>query len=171
MIRYAFKEDEPVRIKAATHANAQVIGEALASVADEQGGRLTPRMVVEAAKTKDHPLHRHFEWDDAVAADAYRLDQARNLIRLVRVEDAGASDPQPRAFLSISDDQGVAYRPLEAVRKSSDFQQALLAAAERDLEAFERRYRQMKDICEIVRTARERIVGRRGGKNESRAAA
>ena len=170
MIRYVFKEDEPTRIKAAAKADPQQIGEALSAISDQQGGRLTPKMVVEAARVASSPLHQHFEWDDAAAADAYRLDQARNLIRIVRVEDEGAEEPTPRAFLSISDDMGVAYRSLDAVRKSSDFQQSLLAQAEKDLEAFERRYRQMVDICEIVRTARERISRRRGRNIENRAA-
>lgn len=171
MIRYVFKEDEPIRIKAAAKADPQVIGEALAVVAEQQGGRLTPKMVVDAARSSNNPLHRHFEWDDATAADAYRMDQARNLIRIVRVDEPDADEPQPRAFLSVSDDSGIAYRSLDAVRKSEDFQQALLKAAERDLEAFERRYRQMADICEIVRTAREKVRRRRGATNESRAAA
>lgn len=74
MIRYVFKEDEPIRIKAAAKANPQVIGEALSEVAKNEGGRLTPGAVVSAARSQNHPLHPHFEWDDRVAAEAYRLD-------------------------------------------------------------------------------------------------
>lgn len=52
----------------------------------QNGGVLTPDAVVKDAKNRNSPLHEHFEWDDTKAAYQYRLDQARELIRKVRVE-------------------------------------------------------------------------------------
>lgn len=52
----------------------------------EVNGRLTPEQVVEAARDETSPLHTLFEWDDEKASHKYRLDQARSLIRSVRVE-------------------------------------------------------------------------------------
>jgi len=49
------------------------------------GGILTPEAVVEDARDPDSPLHGEFNWDDASAAHQHRLDQARALIRSVRV--------------------------------------------------------------------------------------
>jgi len=49
-------------------------------------GDLTPERVVEHACEATSPLHEFFEWDDALAAQAHRLQQARSLIRSVRVE-------------------------------------------------------------------------------------
>ena len=43
---------------------------------------ITPRGLWELARAKDHPLHGEFEWDDTIAADAYRDEQARHLLRL-----------------------------------------------------------------------------------------
>lgn len=51
----------------------------------DRHGRVTPRMVVDAAKNAKHPLHDEFEWDDATAADQARLERARVLIRYVTV--------------------------------------------------------------------------------------
>lgn len=48
-------------------------------------GVLTPAAVVDAARDESHPLHDRFEWDDSKAAEAHRLNQARVLIRSVRV--------------------------------------------------------------------------------------
>lgn len=171
MIRYVFKEDEPIRIKAAAKANPQVIGEALQAIADRNGNRLTPKAVVEAASDETSPLHPHFEWNDTAAADKYRRSQAQDLVRIVCHDEPGEKEPKPRAFLSVQDEGGIAYRPLDTVRKSEPFQEALLASAERDLEAFQKRYRSLADICEIVQTARDRIKRRRSGNNETRAAA
>lgn len=59
---------------------------ALREIAAANAGRLTPETVVDIARSEASPLHRYFEWDTAKAAEAYRLDQARTLIRSVRVE-------------------------------------------------------------------------------------
>lgn len=53
---------------------------------------------------------------------------------------------------------------------SVDLQLSVLKQAERDLAAFERRYRDLEAICDTVRQAREAVVKRRQ-KVESRAAA
>lgn len=170
MIRYVFREDEPIRLKAAAQANPQVIGEALAKIADEKNGELTPQAVLDAARIKTSPLNPHFEWNDSVAAEKYRLDQARNLIRIVRVEDDTAEDGTSPAYISINDGDGRAYRALDTVKRSVDLQIALLKQARRDLEAWEKRYRDLGDICKHVKEAREQIE-RRINKSESRVAA
>lgn len=48
-------------------------------------GELTPSNVIATARDPQSPLHAHFEWDDDVAARAYRLDQAGRLIIRARV--------------------------------------------------------------------------------------
>lgn len=49
-------------------------------------GVLTPSAVVDAARNPNSSMHAQFEWDDSEAAEAYRLQQARALIRRVKVE-------------------------------------------------------------------------------------
>jgi hypothetical protein len=53
---------------------------------ESRSGKLTPLQVLEAARPEESPLHDFFEWDDSAAAEAYRIDQARELIRRVRIE-------------------------------------------------------------------------------------
>ena len=48
--------------------------------------RLIPEDVVEAARDERHVLHGYFEWDDTVAGNLYRIEQARTLIREVKVQ-------------------------------------------------------------------------------------
>lgn len=168
MIKYIFRDEEPIRIKGASLANPQVIGEALATIAEKNGGQLQPRAVLEEARNKLHPLHPHFEWNDSVAAEHYRVDQARNLIRIVRVEDDNSADGTKRAFISINDGE-TAYHPVAAVQRSADLQRALLRQAQKELDAFERRYRELGDICKIVREANDAI--QRRIEKESRVAA
>lgn len=168
MLSYTFR-DGPVTIKNAKKADPQKIGAALAKIMDQQQGRLTPPAVVDAARDTRHPLHKHFEWDNAVAAESYRLEQARALIRCVNIVGDEKDEPAP-AFLSVADKGGTSYRALAEVLDSAELQASVLAAAERDLAAFQKRYRQLADICEIIGDARAKIASRRN-KHESRASA
>lgn len=61
------------------------------------GEEVTPRLIVDEAKPVESPLHPHFDWDDASAADKHRLHEARLLrsslrIRLAPLEGNGPSD-------------------------------------------------------------------------------
>jgi hypothetical protein len=165
MIKYTFK-DEPLTIKNKAKAAPQKIGEALATIAAASNGHLTPKAVVSEARNNRSVLHRHFEWDDAVAAEAFRLDQARTLIRSIRVVD-DENDETPPAWVSISDKGGTSYRTLQDVLDSADLQAQALKQAERDLDAFQKRYRQFEDICDVIKSARE-IISKRRDNLESR---
>jgi hypothetical protein len=66
-------------------AKSKVIQEELEKLVDSKG-KLDPEVVVKVARRKAHPLHGYFEWDDKKAAHAHRIDQARALIREVKVE-------------------------------------------------------------------------------------
>ena len=52
---------------------------------EDKTGRLTPEAVVKEARNKNHPLHGEFTWQNDVAANEWRLSQARALIRRVHV--------------------------------------------------------------------------------------
>ena len=153
-MKYIFAEDEPIRLKNATLADPQVFGEALEAIASPSGS-LEPQAVVDAASALDHPLHRHFEWDDSIAAKAHRLDTARRIIRLVRVELPDRQGMDARAYLSIRDTAGARYEPLEKVRASVDLQLTVLRQAKRELESIKARYR---DFADIFRGVEETIA-------------
>ncbi len=52
---------------------------------EKQHGYLTPEMVVDDAMVPDSPLHGEFTWDKDTAAQAHWIEQARSLIRSVKV--------------------------------------------------------------------------------------
>ena len=68
----------PKKIRAAIEAEVKAL--------ISRNGTLTPNRVLEAAKDKRTALHKYFEWDDKKAGHAYRLEQARQLIRSVECE-------------------------------------------------------------------------------------
>lgn len=61
---------------------AKIVGEILEKI-EKRDNTITPEAVIEEAKPKKSPIHGCFNWDDAKAANEYRLWQARNLIRSV----------------------------------------------------------------------------------------
>ncbi len=164
MIRYVFREP-PAGIPNIDGADPQTIGEALDKIADDNDGELKPQVIVDTAQPADHPLNPHFEWDDGIAANAHRLDQARRLVRVIRVVDDSEEDPEPRrAYLSIrSPKEGRRYVPHREIINSSRLQLLVLEEAMRDLESWERRYAEIVDICREVRVLRERLRDRRRG--------
>jgi hypothetical protein len=98
------------------HETKQAMAAELNRMAKKNGGKITPRMVVDAARDEDSPLHSYFEWDDAIAAEKYREMQARTLLRSVDLKvtkgtvkfDVSAyirdpeSDPQEQGYVQVS---------------------------------------------------------------------
>ena len=162
MTRYAFDHAAPERVR----ADPQVIGEALDAIRVESGGQLHPQAVVAGARDPKSVLHPHFEWNDAKAAEAHRMDQARALIRSIRVIDEEDDQRRP-AFLSIRADDGIGYRAFRDVIASVDLRERLLAQAQRDLDSWTLRYRELREIVELVlpaqRELRRRVARPRGG--------
>lgn len=62
---------------------------------------LTAQRVVNAARPDDAPLHPLFEWDNAMAAEAYRLDQARMLIRSIDIIVQPSTPDGPREIYPV----------------------------------------------------------------------
>lgn len=53
---------------------------------ESRAGTLTPESVIEAARNDKSALHGYFDWDDTIAAHKWRIEQARTLIRSVKIE-------------------------------------------------------------------------------------
>ena len=128
--------------------------DSLQRVYDEHG-QLTPRLVVDLARDPNHELHNRFEWDDSVAAEKYRLDQARDLIRKVRVVYKEGDEQNPpqtiRAYHSLPDGDGHAYRSTDEIVRDPLLTKMLLAQMERDWKDLHRRWSHMGEFIEMVR--------------------
>jgi hypothetical protein len=162
MTRFAFVG---VASSHAKRAGAQEIGEAFDAIRLGNGGELHTQDVVEEARDVSSPLHSHFEWDDKKAGHEHRLNQARALIRSIRIIDDDGERSKP-AYLSIRADDGVAYRALSDILSSANLRERLLIQAERDLKAWTQRYAELKEIVELVEPARRELRRRmkpRGG--------
>lgn len=125
-----------------TGITAQIAGEELARI-EQQHGELKPPTVVDEARPEDALLHPAFEWDDFVAAELHRQDQARHLIRAVQVIKEN-NEPQS-VYVHIN--KTGSYLPVETVVTRDDlYEDAYRAASSRINEA-------QKALAELERLA------------------
>lgn len=110
------------KLRRAVGVHASVVGEELRRIHDANG-RLTPEIVVDDARPAEAPLHPAFTWDDAKAAEEFRLMEARDLIRAVHlVEEDGTDRGCAYAHVSIEteDGEGRGYYPVEQIVQDSE---------------------------------------------------
>lgn len=116
---------------------------------NEIGEEVTPEKVLEAARDGGTELHKCFTWDDTIAAEKYRLIEARNILRfLVREQPVDDERPPIRTFYKAAPGEG--YKSTERVfMKNVDEYQALLARAMMELKAFKAKYSMLEELQEI----------------------
>jgi len=81
----------------------QTVESALRELLEANGGFITPQIVLQSAKKQKSPLHSHFNWDDGIAANQWRLSQAAEMIRKVKVTIivSPTRTVRVRAFLNV----------------------------------------------------------------------
>ena len=119
------------------------------------GGLLRASDVVEEARNPESPLHSSFNWDDTAAAHQWRLQQARQLIRVV-VEMLPYNEPQyeVRAYVSLTPDRvqdNGGYRVMTEVLASPPERQQMLADALDELNRLKVRYHQLSELDSVFR--------------------
>jgi hypothetical protein len=114
------------------------------------GGKLDPRAVVDAARAADNPLHGDFTWDDTEAAEKWRLEQAREIIRVTVVWEP-RTERNIRAFVSLPADReaGGGYRYVPQVVKTVNGREQMLAAAIAELRQVQEKYRDVEQLAGV----------------------
>ena len=132
--------------------DANVVGKEFERL-EEQNGSLTAADVLDSAKSEDSPLHKLFEWDDTVAANKYRLEQAGFYIRIL-VKTAVEDDKQPKSFRAYvnvnpnSQSAGVFEDTVRALSKD-DTRKIVLDNALKELVNFERKYNTLTELSAV----------------------
>lgn len=135
------------------------MGNHLELIRQKTGGKLQPEDVVDDAKNPNSPLHSFFEWDDTAAAHEHRLKQARSLIRtVVAVYKENPKSEPVRAYIHVrpspataaADDKPYYTEVTEALSVPST-RRSILLRAKADLESWQKRYKDLKELADIVR--------------------
>lgn len=134
--------------------NANIVGKELERL-KEENGEITARLFVDAARPENSPLHKLLEWNDAKAAEKYRLQQASVIICHLGIANEDSSETTIRAYMNVADD---ADNPTRRAGSFIDTQTAfadeetrvlILRCAIRELREIEQKYKQMKELAEV----------------------
>lgn len=132
-------------------------------------GYLDAASVVEEAESPDSPLHSHITWDDTIAASKRRLDEARKLIRSVKINitdvDGGLRQvnyfvsSKPAAQAALGNDQAeidqeallrASYIPATLIGENEMLTRITLRQMEVDFRRMERRWGTYKEFWALV---------------------
>lgn len=111
---------------------------------------VSPEEVLSKAKDKDSELHKCFEWDDSVAAEKFRLQQARLIICNLVVVTPNKEEEPVRVY-QISSERNT-YQPTRFFLQQPDEYQKLLQRAKEELKALQKRYKMLSEL-ELVFSA------------------
>lgn len=175
MKKYSFKSDYG-------HLNSkpdpQIIGSRLDALCNRASESLTPEMVVNDARPIDSPLHPFFEWDDSVAGELYRKDQARFLLRCLVVNEdyvGGDKNREIRAFIHVqtmdnhrvtAEDKPATYYPIGKIMSEGDLRARLVHQALKELLSWQERYRVYSELTQLnswIDVETKAILNRLGG--------
>lgn len=146
-----FEFSEGARFQAGAVQNATDVGKHLEMLREQCKGELTPADVLRDAKHNNSPLHSFFEWDDGEAAEQYRLQQARGLIRSVVAIYTDDKNPAVRtkAYVHISEPGAPHYREAGHAMSQKKTRDMVLQRAWRELQAWRSRYKDLKAFSEL----------------------
>lgn len=133
--------------------SAQVVGETLEELA--QTGELTSARLLDVSRPEDAPTHNLFEWNDSVAAERYRLQQATVAINSVEVqivnEETATAIPQA-AFVNViskAPARSGVFTPIDIALSDENMRSTLLQNALNELRSFRRKYSQLSELSNV----------------------
>ena len=133
--------------------DAQEVGDELDAIR-EKHGFVKPEFVVERAKPKRAKYHKAFEWDAEIGAERYRLEQAKLMIRSVKViyEDSKGEEAEVRAFTSIvnPDGKGRIYVPTEEGMERRETRDEILMQCLNGLIRWRKRWAEYNELSQVI---------------------
>jgi hypothetical protein len=131
-----------------TDEEAQKVGEELERRFGDRP--IVASEVVQLARRPRSPLHRHFEWDDGVAAEAYREVQARTLLRSIAVVRSDLKAGRTRAYQNVTvlTDSGArkVYLAERIVWATPELADQVVVRAERELLGWRAKYGDYQEL-------------------------
>lgn len=118
----------------------------------EIGEYATPQEIVEKAKGETTELHKCFEWDNDIAAEKYRIVQARKIVQslVFKRTEKQIQENKPEIRVIHKPVGAIGYKPLEFIVQKQDEYERLLEAARRELHAFKVKYQHLSELDEIM---------------------
>ncbi len=153
---YDWKRNMPVK--------AQDVGKHFEHL-EQKHGKVTPKIVLESARSESSLLHPCFEWVDEIAAEKYREQQAGFIIRNLTVKVETDTVPEQttcvRAFVNIKTNTESEFLSITKVLQDDELRIQMLTSAKKELQAFKDKYSNLEELAGVFDaiTNFERIAG------------
>lgn len=150
--------------------SAEVVGSVLEEIEKDKGS-VTSEDFLEYSRDEDSETHDMFEWDDAIAAEKYRLRQSAQIINQLQVEivykenhttdtkiilDIPEQTIRTSAFANIGDrysnrlSEKATYVNVIDAMKDADKRKQILKNASDSLRAFKRTYQGLEELKKVM---------------------
>lgn len=119
---------------------------------------LTPENLINEAKDKNNPLHDLFDWDNNIAGDKWRLQQARVIINEVKVV---IDEKEYYAFENVSVkvndnlEHKREYMPIVTIMSNKELRQQIIRSALQQLAYWEKQNEKYTELMPIIQTAQK----------------
>lgn len=138
---------------------ARRYGECILGIIESRGGNVTSQDVLAHAKKSASPLHDFFEWDDGIAAEAWRLEQARYIMRSVHVViKINEHEEETRLLWNVretpddeNDKPERVFVSIERILSETEIRAQVIEEALRQLTSWKARYKQYQEFRIVVR--------------------
>lgn len=118
------------------------------------GEKRTPQEIVDIARNPDSVIHNYFQWDDTIAAEEFRKEQAAKMERsfvLTKVVDDGEKvEKKVYRLVEVDSSRTSVYTPVIFTLRKEDEYADLLKRAKIELEGFVKRYHSLTELQEII---------------------
>jgi hypothetical protein len=122
---------------------------------EAENGYITPQAVVDRARPENSVMHKLFEWNDSVAAEKYRNQQAGFIIGALIVTKSD-TNYNKRAFVNIvasphSPQSKPQYIRVDRAFSDPTSKAIILKNAVADLKRFKEKYAALKELSEVFK--------------------
>lgn len=120
--------------------------------------------VVEDAKNPDTPYHNYFEWDNKIAGHHWRLNQAGELLRSIKIKvevESGDTPRNVRVFHNVVRKGERCYAPLELVFQEQDLREQVIHNALAEAENWYQKYhtyQELQPISAAIKKTKKKVT-------------
>ena len=132
------------------NVSADVVGKVMEEI-EARDGEVTKEAFLEASRPEDSPTHKCFEWDDSVAAEKYRLNQAYHVILDLEVSVEEKTSPSP-AFVNViqkTSSESAKYKSLAVAMSDDEMRINVIRNALAEFKSVEKKYDHLMELSGI----------------------
>jgi len=139
--------------------SADEAGRIIMELQNNNYGLVTPDQLVEHARNPNNLLHQLFEWDDSTAAEQFRLEQARNILRslVYEIEIIPGKVEEIRYTVNVMQNGRNGYVAIESALASEELSRQVIDEAGKYVQMAVKRLRQYRELAKIVGTLEDAL--------------